>query len=169
VIRRLTATIAAAGLVLLVAAPALAQNLSQPVPIAWNEGQYQGTADECASANLQPGQVLWHFVGHFDTDQVTMTATFADAQYNVTNLAPEPGDIFDHYEIHWTIITSQTTLLSASVSPDTSVDGFNLSHICTNPPTDVPEAPFSALLILTGGLIILGFVMLRQRRSMVAA
>jgi hypothetical protein len=164
VIKRLASTIAALALLLLVAAPAMAQDLHQATPIPWNEGQFQGTEEECADANLQPGQVLWHFVGHFDTDQnLSMDATFADSQFNQTDLAPTK--IVDHYEAHWDIITTQTTLLSASVTPDTDVDGFNLSHICTNPPTDVPEAPFAALLVLSAGMSALGFFALRRRRS----
>jgi len=164
VIKRLAAVTAALALMLLVAAPAvLAQALHQQTPIPWNEGQFQGTEEDCADANLQPGQVLWHFVGHFDTANATMDATFSDAQFNVNDMPPTA--VHDTYELHWDIVTTQTTLLSASVTPDTTTDGFNLSHICTNPPTEIPEAPFSALLVLSAGLTALGYFGLRRRRS----
>jgi len=162
-LKRLAAMTAALALLLLVTAPAvLAQDLHQPVPIPWNEGQYQGSDADCAGANLQPGQVLWHFVGHFAAPGATMDATFSDPQFNVTDL-PATKTV-DSYELHWDIITTQVTLLSASVSPDTDTDGFNLSHICTNPPTEVPEAPLSALLLLSAGITAIGYFGLRRRR-----
>jgi hypothetical protein len=164
---RLVSFAAAVGLVLLVAVPAFAENLQQDTPIAWNDSTHQGTEEECADANLQPGQVLWHFVGHFSTDSAVMSATFSDSSFDVTNQPPDR--VLDHYELQWNIITTETSLLSASVTPDTDNGGFNLSHICANPSVDVPEAPFSALLVLSSAVTLLGFAGLRMRQSRMAA
>jgi len=165
-IRRLAAVFAAAGLVLLVAAPAFADtNLHQTPPIDWNDARFSlpGTAAECSGLNLQPGQVDWHFVVHTDASTGTMSATFSNAADNVTNIPPDK--IVDHYELHWDVITGEDTLLSASTSVTPSADGFNLSHICSNPETIVPEAPASSLLVLTAGVLAVGFVTWRMRRS----
>lgn len=175
-IKRLCALGAALGLMLVVAAPALAvysQPIHQATPIPWDatvDANGNPITQECSAdelAQLQPGEVLWHFVGHFATTNVTMTATFADSSFNVTN---KPWDsIADHYQLDWEIITSETTLLSASVDTATDVDGFNLSHICSVPPVVVPEAPMSALLLLTSGFSALGWFALRLRRSSTVA
>lgn len=162
-IKRLAALAAALGLVLVMVAPALAQDLHQTLPIAWNDAQYQGTEADCADANLEPGQVLWVFVGHFSSPDATMSATFDNSADNVTDISPTKT--LDSYELQWLVYTGEDTLLSASVTPDTDTDGFNLSHICAAPPTEIPEAPFSALLVLSGGIGVLAFLGLRMRRS----
>jgi len=160
-IKRFAALVGALALTLVVAAPVFAQSLSQPTPIAWDDAQYQGSDADCAGTNLQPGQVLWHFVGHFSVDNPVATFTFADQTF--TDISPDV--VVDHYEAHWNIVTDETSLLSASVSPDTDVDGFNLSHICSSPPVVTPEAPMSALLLLSAGVTALGFFGLWMRRT----
>lgn len=167
--KRLAALTAALALVLLVAAPALAQDLHQTPPIPWNATQdadgnpIEQSCSEDELALLGEGDVLWHFVGHFSTDVgVTMDATFSDG----TTFTNEPWDkSADTFELHWDLITGQTTLLSASVNTDTSTDGFNLSHICAPPTTEIPEAPFSALLVLSVGVSLLGYAGLRMRQA----
>ena len=169
-VRKFAAMFAALGLSVLLVSPALAfMNLHQTPPIDWNDADSQGDAEECADANLEPGQVLWHFIlSKSDSNDPTMSATFADASFNVTNMPPTKfspdNDTADHWTVHWDIITTQTTLLSASTSG--TGNEFNLSHICAGPPPpDIPEAPASALLLLTGAVALIGFFRLRQRRS----
>jgi hypothetical protein len=167
IIKRLAAIAAAFGLVLVVAAPALAQDLHQGTNIPWNSTAVEQSCSSDELAQLQPGQVLWHFVGHFDTDVATMDATFSDSQFNKTdfqNTSTHAGQT-GGWELDWDIITTEVTLVSASVTPDTTVDGFNLSHICAVPPVVTPEAPMSALLLLTAGISALGFFGLRMRRK----
>ena len=165
-IKRLAAFAAALTLTLIVAAPAFAQGLNQTLPISWDDSAYQGTETYCAGANLQPGQVLWHFVGHFSVSDPVASFTFADG---TTYTALAPDVVNDHYEAQWTIITNETSLTAASVTPDTDSGTFNLSHICSSPPVVTPEAPMSALLVLSGGLGIFGFFLLRMRRSATGA
>jgi hypothetical protein len=164
-IRRLGVMAMAMGLVLMVAAPAWANDLHQAdqLPIASTTASFQGTTDECAAANLQPGQVLWHFL-HVGADLPgTLTATFQNA-------GTQTATGYDNgTNVGYDIITGPDTLLSAS---DTIVDGnlLNLSHICDGgPPPDVPEAPMSALLLVTAGIAGLGFLGWRMRRSNSAA
>jgi hypothetical protein len=149
---------------LLVAAPAFADTpLHQDLPIAWNDVNFQGSETDCAGLNLAPGTVDWHFVVHTDSSTGTMSATFSDSADNVTDMPP--SKIVDTYELHWDIVTGEDSLLSASTSVTPSSDGFNLSHICSNPETVIPEAPASALLVLTAGITFLGFAGWRMRRS----
>jgi hypothetical protein len=168
-VRRLAALFAAMSLSLLLVSPALAfMPLHQDTPIDWNDAGSQGDEEECAGVVLEPGEVLWHFVlAKSTTNDPTMTATFADASFNVTDMPPTKiapdSDMADHWVIHWDIITTQTTLLSASTSG--TGEQFNLSHICPgSPPPDIPEAPASVLLLGTAGIGVLGFFLLRQRR-----
>jgi hypothetical protein len=166
VMKRLAAIFAALALVLLVAAPAAAQDLHQTPPIPWNSTQVEQSCSQDELDQLAEGQVLWHFVGHFSTDVgVTMSATFEDG----TTFTNEPYDSHNgvpgNWELDWNLITEQTTLLSASVNTTTSTDGFNLSHICAPPTTEIPEAPFSALLVLSVGVSLLGYFGLRMRQA----
>jgi len=164
-IRRLAALIAAMSMVLMVSAPVFANDLHQTPPISADDPAFQGTDADCSGLNLQSGQVAWHFV-HTMTSSAdlpsTLTATFQDAG-TITVDGFINGDGIVMYDI--TTVTGTDTLLSAS---DTIVnDGLlNLSHICQGgPPPEVPEAPMSILLLLTGGLAGLAFVGWRMRRS----
>lgn len=168
-VRRLAAMLAAMSLSLLLVSPALANvPLNQDVPIDWNDAGSQGSEDECADVVLEPGEVLWHFVlVQSTTNDETLTATFADDVFNVTNMPPTKiapdTDLADHWVLHWDIVTTQTTLTSAFASGDSGI--LNLSHICPgSPPPEIPEAPASVLLVGTAGLGLLGFYLLRQRR-----
>ena len=168
-VRRLAALFAAMSLSLLLVSPALANvPLHQELPIDWNDAGSQGSEDECAGVVLEPGEVLWHFVlVQSDTNDETLTATFADEEFNVTNMPPTKiapdTDMADHWVLHWDIVTTQTTLETAFASGDSGI--LNLSHICPgSPPPEIPEAPASVLLVGTAGLGLLGFFLLRQRR-----
>jgi hypothetical protein len=164
--RRLAALVAALAMTLLISVPALAVDITNPVPISSDAAGFQGTAGECAEFNVQPGQVVWHFIlNQSSTYDQTLTATFQTAG----TITVSPYKVLDSYVLHYKITTgSPDTLLSASTSGTTG--NLQLSHICNGgPPPEIPEAPASVLLILTSGLAALGFVGLRMRRSRVAA
>ena len=168
-IRRLAAVFAALGLVLLVAAPAFAttEPLHQGTNIAWND---PANTVDCSDTDIPapgPGQVNWIFVAHTSTNDFTMDAAFADGTIVTDKL---PYKTPDTYEPHWFVTTSLTTLLTASITGSGTVGsgGFNLSHVCPNPGEQVPEAPMSSLLMVSAGLIGLGFLGWRMRRSRVA-
>ena len=163
-IRRLAAFLAALGITILLAVPALASPLTNPTPISSDDPNFQGTADECREFNVQPGQVVWHFViNQSSTDDQTVTATFATAG----TITVSPYKVIDTFVLHYAITTgSPDTLLSASSSGD---GNLQLSHICNGgPPPEIPEAPASAMLVLSSGIAVLGFLTWRQRRSRVA-
>lgn len=168
-VRRLAALFAAMSLSVLLVSPALAfMPLHQETPIDWNDAGSQGDEEECTGLVLEPGEVLWHFIlAKSDTNDPTMTATFADDEFDVTGLPPTKvspdNETAGHWTVHWEIVTTQTTLLSASTSG--TGEQFNLSHICPgSPPPEIPEAPASVLLVGTAGIGLLGFFLLRQRR-----
>ncbi len=161
--RRLAATLAAFGLTLMLAAPAFAVDLNagQTLPISWDAAAYQGSDTDCAGLNLQAGQVDWHFVlNQSATNDQTLTTTFQTAGTSTVSA----DKVVDTYVLHYDIVTGMDTLLSASTSGDTGT--LQLSHICNGgPPPEIPEAPFSALLVLTAGLMGLGFVGWRMRQD----
>lgn len=168
--RRLAAVFAALVMTMLLAVPAFAVELTNATPISSDNAGLQGTTAECAEFNVQPGQVVWHFVQTKSDDQTeTLTATFQNAgTKTATPYKTSPDqDTADHWTLHYAITTgSPDTLLSASA---TGGDGLQLSHICNGgPPPEIPEAPASVLLILTAGLAGLGFMSLRRRNRAVA-
>jgi hypothetical protein len=172
--RRLAAVLAASGLVLLLAAPAMAVTvpLHQDTPLAWNDPSIEVECD--ADDNVPSGMVLWHFVAHTSTNDFTLTADFNtgdqsvnEATYDVSGMAPTK--VVDFYVLHWDVTTPLGTLESASITGSGSVTQFNLSHVCPNPGEVIPEAPASALLVLTATIMGAGFVVWRMRRSAVAA
>ena len=97
--------------------------------ISWNDPAFQGDEGECEGTNLEPGQVLWHFV-HTKTDSgdlpSQLTAEFADAGVKTAD-----GYVNGNSIVQYVIITGEDSLLSAS--DDIENDGLlNLSHICSN-------------------------------------
>ena len=103
--------------------------LHQTPPIAWNAASFQGSASDCAAADLASGEVLWHFIhtgtGASDLPS-TLTATF-DAAGTKTAAGFQNGNSVVQYEV----ITGADTLESASDSI-TNDGNLNLSHICSN-------------------------------------
>jgi len=120
--------------------PVLANDLHQAdkLPISWDSQDFPGGGD-CDSANLAPGEVLWHFV-HTGTDGTNLPATL-DAHFTTA------GDLqADGYSngggnaiVMYDIITGHDTLESASdsISDDNLL---NLSHICVGPEQSVEES-----------------------------
>jgi hypothetical protein len=163
VIKRLTAAIAAFGLTLMLVAPALAVEINQKLPISSADFGVN-TTGACHGSPTQD-QLDWHFVlNQSDTNDQTLTVTFQLAG----TITVSPDQIVDKYVLHYDVYTTGAdTLLAASTSGDTGM--LLLSDICGNPPPVIPEAPFSSLLVLTGGLAALGFVAWRMRRNAATA
>jgi hypothetical protein len=162
--RRLAALMAALALSLSLAAPAWAVDIHQTLPINSDTASLQGSATDCAEFNVQPGQVVWHFVlNQSATNNQTLTTTFAT--FGTTTVSAYK--VVDTYVLHYKVTTgSPDTLTAASTSGTTGQ--LQLSHICNGgPPPVIPEAPASVLLLLTGlsGLAFMGW---RMRRSQAA-
>lgn len=160
---KFAALLAALALSMLMAVPVLADTLHQTPPIAWNAGVVS-TDDpgECEGADLDPGQVLWHFIqNQTAATSGNLTATFTTAgTVTVAN-----GEPFSSNTLHWTIITGEDTLTGAST--DVSSDGgqLNLSHICTGgPPPVIPEAPVALLLPAIALLAFGAYLFFNRRR-----
>src|ERR671919_963558 len=156
--RRLAALLAASGLILVLAAPALAvtEPLNQATPIAWNDPSIEVECD--ADDNVPSGMVLWHFIAHTSSADFTLTADFDvdsepgnEATFDVSGMAPTKT--VDLYTLHWEVTTPLGTLVDASITGSGSVTSFNLSHVCPNPGEIIPEAPASALLVVTAVLL----------------
>jgi len=163
VIKRLASAFAAFGLTLLLVGPALAVDIHQDLPIVSGDFGVDTTGD-CHGTPTQ-NQLDWHFVlNQSATADQTLTVTFQ----NAGTMTVSSDQVVDHYVLHYDVYTNGAdTLLSASTSGDTGQ--LQLSDICGNPPPDIPESPFSALLVLTSGLAALGFVAWKMRRDTLAA
>jgi hypothetical protein len=180
--RRTAAVLAAISLSLLLAATAFAAlntyTLNQfldgrnPDGIAWDDFQV-----DCEGVSPAADQVAWVFVAHVtsgDPSTFLLTATFEDSSGDVSDQPPEQP--IPDSEPHWIVYTSLTTLLDATITGDGTIqenddisNSFELSHVCPNPGNEIPEAPMSALLILSAGIVGLAYVGWRSRRSHVAA
>jgi hypothetical protein len=168
-LRRLVALLATLSLTLLFAAPALANDLAQTIPeggITWDASGFQGDETECADADLEPGEVLWHFV-HTMTDggdlPATLTVTFSDG--TTQTVSGFTADFEGNSVVHYVVTSGQTNLLSASDTINN--DGqLLLSHICSGgPPPEIPEAPATVLLVLMAAVGVAGFVFWQTRRN----
>lgn len=171
-VRRIAALAAALGLMLMLAAPALAQTVHQ-ANVNSDDAGFQGSASECRSANLQPGQVLWHFI-HNQVDPATDLPSTLTASFSLSGTVTWQGTQ-QGSNIAYNVITNMgaETFISGSdtVGTDAAPKGnLNLSHICNGgPPPDVPEAPASVLLLLTAGLAGVAFMGWRMRPTRVVA
>jgi hypothetical protein len=125
------AAVAAITMSFALTALVMANNLHQSadLPISWNDPDFQGTADECANAGLEPGEVLWHFV-HTGNDGADLPATL-DATF--TDAGPKQADGYSNgggnATLMYDITTGTDTLESASDSINDD-NLLNLSHIC---------------------------------------
>ena len=135
--RRMIAVAAVAAIALSLALTmrvALANDLHQAddTPISWDDPNFQGTADECKDANLEPGEVLWHFV-HTMTDGGDL-ASQLDAEFDSDGPRTAAGYSNGNgsAQVMYDIITGEDSLLSASDDIENTADGglLNLSHIC---------------------------------------
>lgn len=162
-LKRLAAFVAALGLMLVVTAPAFAVDIHQTLPI---DSTVFGVDTSGACHGTPTGtQLDWHFVlNQSATNDQTLTVTFQDAG----TMTVSPDQVVDTYVLHYDVYTDGNDILTAaSTSGDTGQ--LQLSDICGNPPPVIPEAPASALLVLTAGIAGLGFVAWRMRRSGSAA
>ncbi len=108
--------------------------------IAWNDPDFQGSEEECDGADLQPGQVLWHFVQTKVADEVAS----GNLWVTVTAVQGEVGPVASYKKagkvLHWAVISPETTLLEWR--SDVGGDGnLNLSHICYGGPEEESESP----------------------------
>jgi hypothetical protein len=163
VIKRLAAALAAFALTLMFVGPALAVEITNPLPIS--SADFGVNTDGNCHGTPTQDQLDWHFVlNQSATNDQTLTVTFQ----NAGTITVSPDQVVDTYVLHYDVYTTGAdTLLSASTSGDTGM--LQLSDICGNPPPVIPEAPASALLVLTAGLAAFGFVAWRMRKSTVAA
>jgi hypothetical protein len=163
VIKRLAAALAASALMLILAGPALAVEINQTLPIS-SANFGVDTSGNCHGTPTQD-QLDWHFVlNQSATDDQTLTVTFQ----NAGTITVSPDQVVDSFVLHYDVYTNGAdTLLAASTSGDTGI--LVLSDICGNPPPVIPEAPASALLVLTSGLAALGFLAWRMRRKAAVA
>lgn len=131
--RRMLAVAAVAAITLSLALTmrvALANDLHQgdQTPISWNDPAFQGGEDECGDANLDPGQVLWHFI-HTKTDSGDLPSKLT-AEFDSAGVLEADGYVNGNSIVMYNIITGEDSLLSAS--DDIQNDGLlNLSHICS--------------------------------------
>lgn len=168
--RRLAAMLAVLGLALMVAAPALANDLHQPTPISWDDPAFQGSEEDCADADIGEDEVLWHFV-HVGTSSADLPSTLT-AEFETAGVVTVSGYVNGDSIVMYDIITGQDTLLSASdtIETDPMTEPLNLSHICPGGgEVIIPEAPASVLLVLTAGILGLAFLGFRMRRSVTVA
>ena len=167
--KRFGALFLALGLVLMVAAPAFANNLHQPTPISFDSTAFPPDDPVTECVGVQPGTVLWHFVHTPSSAGLpsTLTASFSDNTTLAITSQTVNGYVNGSSPVVMYDVTTTTgvTLTSAS---DTIVDTslLNLSHICNGgPPPDVPEAPFSVLLVVTAAIVGVGFVGWKMRQA----
>jgi hypothetical protein len=171
--RRTAAVLAALAIVLLIAAPAFANTVHQ-TNISWDDPAFQGDETECAGADVGEGEVLWHFV-HVGTSEddlpSTLTATFQRADLTTFDVTVD-GYVNGNSIVMYDIITTDAVLFvtgSDTITTDPITEPLNLSHICPGGPgEEIPEAPMSALLIITAGIAGLGFLVWRRRTEVVA-
>ena len=172
-VHRSISILAALVLTLVVALPALAVGLTNPIPPTGisSTGFEEGSAGDCTfvdertneTITVGEGEVLWHFVlTQSATDDQTLTATFANEG---TVAGVTPYKVVDAFVLHYYIITDDPdSLLSASTSGTTGM--LQLSHVCHFvPPPIIPEVPVPALLVVSGGLLAAWVVTRNVRRS----
>ncbi|MEO5964997.1 MAG: hypothetical protein ABIR11_05985 [Candidatus Limnocylindrales bacterium] len=113
--------------------------------IAWNDPDFQGSDEDCANADLAPGEVLWHFVQTQVADGITsgkLSGTITEGAFGPIASYKKSGGV-----LHWQVITGQTTLLTF-MSDVTSDGNLNLSHICVGPELE-SESPSASLPVET--------------------
>ena len=125
------------GAALLAPSAALATDLhASQQGTAWNDPQFQGSAEDCDGLKLGPGDVVWHFVlTSPDADSGHLTATFDKAGDVTVENADSPAAV-----LHFYVWTGHDTLLDAET---TDVDGnlLNLSHICAGKEVESESVP----------------------------
>ena len=125
------------GAALLAPSAALATDLhASQQGTAWNDPQFQGSAEDCDGLKLGPGDVVWHFVlTSPDADSGHLTATFDKAGDKTVENADSPAAV-----LHFYVWTGHDTLLDAET---TDVDGnnLNLSHICAGKEVESESVP----------------------------
>jgi hypothetical protein len=174
--RRLGILFAALAIAALGVTPALAATINQdqvPTTAAeWTAANPEKSAAACTGDDVpQAGEAKWHFIlnGAGSGQTVTLTAYFEDAEGNPVPPITAVGDEADHSGTYHFYVTTPDdyTLVNATTDETGSSINLVLSHVCLGtPPVVVPEAPATALLAITAGLMGLFFVF--RRRSAAA-
>lgn len=170
--RHLAHVVAALALTALAVSPALATTLNpdhQNTSAAEFLAAHPETADDCEDVTVAEGSVLWHFIlnGAPSGETVTLTANFLDGDGNPVPPITDEGDEADSSGTYHFEITTPDDYTLVSASTDVDGNNLNLSHVCIGePPVIIPEAPASALLVLSAGII--GLLYLFRRRSAVS-
>jgi hypothetical protein len=104
-----------------------ATSLAQMPPISSEDFKQECKGDE----NLDPGDVLWHFVLVQTTCPATadLTATFSGASCPTPSVTETSTKCVGGV-LHWDVVTSLDCVLTGATTP---ADGFrlNLSHVCS--------------------------------------
>jgi hypothetical protein len=124
--RHLASTVAALGLTLMPALPALAVEIAQPLPISSQD--VRALPSHKCHGTPTADQLDWHFVlNQSATDDQTLTVTFQ----NAGTITVSPDQVVGHNVLHYDVYTiGDDTLLSASTSGDTG--NLVLGDICGN-------------------------------------
>lgn len=172
--RRLGTVLAVLALSAIAVSPALAATINPnqvPVtPAEWTAANPETSAEECTGDNVPgAGEAKWHFIlnGATSGQTVTLTATFTDATGATVVMTDVGDEASTSGTYHFYITTPDDYTLENATTDETGTSNeLVLSHVCLGtPPVVVPEAPASALLVLSAGVI--GILFLLRRRPMV--
>jgi len=176
-LRRTAALLAAFGLLLALAGPAMATETLNPdhVGIGWDAklGDELVCEGDLEKYEVEEGEVLWHFIlTDPASDSGTITATFgstAEPPEADLVVVQEDGEPFTANSLHFWIVTPEDYYLKGATT-DTDGGNLNLSHTCYGgPPPEIPEAPFAFLLpVLALGALGAYMVINRRKGSVVA-
>jgi hypothetical protein len=99
---------------------------------ALSANDFLDTEENCANADIDPGEALWHFVFTDDQDGISGHFAFSDGDQDL--VSEDQGNIQA-----WNIVTDADVTLDGS---NTWTDGtgaqFNLSHTCVKAPEETP-------------------------------
>lgn len=166
--RKVAASLAAMGLLLAMAGPALATETLNPDHVGAEWGDFipddpEACVDDLKTYNVGEGEVLWHFVlTSPESDSGTLTATFSNIADPVVVTNGEP---LEANTLHFWIVTDEDNVL-LSASTDTNGGNLNLSHTCYGgPPPEIPEAPFAFILPVVALGALGGYLVINRRKA----
>jgi hypothetical protein len=122
---KLRAVLASTLLVALVAPAAFAIETHQEYPLTWNDPEFLNTVEECeedvAKYNVQPGEVLWHFV---QTDPAKDSGNlFINVEIGPIASVDSPAAV-----LHWYVVTPASFTTITKLESDVDGGKLVLSH-----------------------------------------